>query len=262
MREVFSCLQMDFRRAFWSPRFAFAVIGTAIALYSTVFQEILPGMSCSLYYYNMSLGGIAPLIMVAVPYSMSFCSDWRNRFIRPCIIRSNPAGYAFSKIFTCGISTTAAIALGHILFLLALLTKYPFLDPGSSWSNYGGYGYFDNVIIAGHPILFIMIKIFLAALLGSMLATIALCISTKIPNIFVVITSPILAYYAIMNTCVILRFPVWINLNALYHAGLQYAVKGTTTGQTLLYVFGITVVICTLLGVVFYRNVKEKLENG
>lgn len=201
MNRIFHALRSDMRRVFLSLGFLVAVGGTLLLCFFGFFIWGERVESCMYGYGLMETASTEQLclILCAVPYAVCFCSDWRNNYIRPSVMRTSPRIYAVSKSIACACSGGAALFLGKLLFLLALMLRFPLVCANDSGVQNMMTGAYQTILAQHHYFLFLLLRIFIESLRGTFFSLLALCISTWIPNVFVALFSPVLAFYFLVN---------------------------------------------------------------
>ncbi len=252
---------MDARRAFFSWGFLISIVGILLT-YLIGLNDQWGFMKDAFYGFDiMHVKSPRMLLLVlgALPYAMSFCSDWRNQYIRPSAIRTSPGKYAASKITACSLSAFCAVFIAELVLVLVLLTQHPLVDAGKSSLQGYQMGPFADVIASGQYFLFVLIQICIEGFLCALFAVAALWVSVYIPNIFVVLASPVLMYYFLINFIGnVLRLPGLMQINYIYNGNCK--VGGSLT--SFLYPLGVTIALCALLGALFVKGVKRRLSDG
>lgn len=248
------------RRAFGSWGFWAAVLGTSLLCFFSAFatdsvQNVI------LCYTGLGITSIhrLNLILCAVPYAVCFCSDWRNNYIRPSVMRASPKCYAVSKCIACACSGGAALFLGELVFVLILMLKYPMMPANSMESGYLSVQGYQVLLVQHRYFLYLLLLIFVESLQGTFNSLLALCMSTWIPNVFVALFSPLLAFYFVMNLLSgILKVPGWLGIENIFTAHFTFG----GAPQTFLYQLFFALVICVIFTLLFVYGVKRRLSDG
>ena len=102
-----------------------------VVSYASISDEISFNRGDVLYYMELFImqGSFTMIILFigVIPYGLSFCIDWENRFIRTNIIRVSCRSYAWAKVIVVATSSAAVILLGHLLTTCLLSLHMPLL---------------------------------------------------------------------------------------------------------------------------------------
>lgn len=264
---MFKILGTDLKKSFTFPGFYMALIGVCVLNLLNLLDEIrifTVKEDCSvLYLYEArhSLGAFSILILFlcALPFGLNFCTEWNNDNTKYCLIRTSKNKYGWSKVIVTALTGFLACQIGYMLlvFLLNLyLPLYPYDTP--RLESYIIHSQFPQIARA-KTIYYFFISTLPESFSFSFLAVIALYISSKITNVFVVLSSPILFYYGwnflsgSLGFPYILCWPTFMYTGILTDFGSYYSLLCTA----IYYLFGIV-----LVGAVFVRNMKRRFENA
>ncbi|MCL1853518.1 MAG: hypothetical protein FWF88_10915 [Peptococcaceae bacterium] len=271
MRELVGYLRVDLKRAFVSPIFLLAAIGMALLLYISVDPEIklahmrdYPQQVIYLYETSLSYGfGQIALILGALPFGASFCLDWNHQFLKLLVIRADMARYATSKVFVCFLSGFSAIVLGQILFILILSIGFPLADPHSGTFENLSFSTYGFLLQQGHYALYFLFPVVAFGLGAAFYALMALLISTRIQNVFVVLTSPIIVMTLLQMLIGILNrivdLPFWANPMFLLHGRFD---QMPTLWASIAYQVGGIGLLSAGSGVIIALQMKRKVIHG
>lgn len=195
-------MRVDLCRAIFSLRF---VLAAFLSLFWTVFNgvfDIFLNHSISSlevpYVLNQALTGDFGLGMLilsisAVPFSTSYLTDRKFGFARYAINRVGLRVYGLSRVISVAISANlAAISASSLLLAIFSLTGAPHVIP--SRANYLNGNYLDLVYQYG-PMVYYVVRLTIFGLSCSTAAVFSLLVSTLIPNSYVSLISPLVAYY-------------------------------------------------------------------
>ena len=130
MKNIIGALRIDYRRSL-SFLFAFGIMLFVVVSYASISDEISFNRGDVLYYMELFImqGPFTMIILFigVIPYGLSFCIDWENRFIRTNIIRVSCRSYAWAKVIVVATSSVAVILLGHLLTTCLLSLHMPLL---------------------------------------------------------------------------------------------------------------------------------------
>lgn len=100
---------------------------------------------------------------------------------------------------------------------------------------------------------------FVKAFCAGFFAMFSLWLSTKIPNIFVALTSPVILYFLWENLAVILKFPSQLQISTVAKGHLFIA---GSFWETLLYPLSLFGLLGLVFGIFFTNSEREVVENG
>lgn len=261
MKKFFSNARVDLRRAFFSFEFLLSVAGMCAALFLSVSSQlraIVNGLMQSnvLNLYDLAhFQGFSLLsaIFATLPYSISFCIDWNNQFIRSVVIRTNIRTYGISKTLTCALAGGSAVALGEVLFILLLCLYFPLVGPQSNLTNSG----YVSLLSGGHFIVFFAFQILVKFFAAVFFSVLALWISTYLTNVFVTLAVPILSFYFLITIPRVIGIPMRWFYNALM--GSAYA---DNPYGSLLYSIVVCSLLSILMGILVVGQIRRRLEHG
>lgn len=260
-KEFFTCFPMDAKRAFFSIPFLISILCIFLALVSTGSEELIPGLvnhtsSSAIYYFQWSMSGVTVIAMAAIAYSTSFCSDWKNGFTVLVIGRSNPLAYSLSKVMVSYAAGAGAYILGCFLYLGVLCVFFPF-SKGSGDIGLGGF--YTELLAQGKVIIYLNTVILIGGLQNGLYSALAMFFSFSMPNVFVIISAPVLTYYFIANVFDMIHPPFWIDLWGVYRAGIFHHIKGFPVWANNLYIFGFTTIVVVALGLAASKILGKRL---
>lgn len=262
MNDIFHALRSDMRRAFGSWSFLIAVVGTSTMLFFGLFTESVGQAESVLNAYHIAEGASFKslnLIFCAVPYATCFCSDWTNNYVRPSVMRTSPKCYAVSKSIACACAGGAALFLGKLIFVLSFIVRAPMAPTNVSEIIEQIGGGYQNLLVQHRYFLFLLLLLFVESLQGTFCSLLALYFSTWIPNLFVVLFIPLLAFYFVMNLFSgVLKVPGWLRIENIFTSYFTFG--GILT--TFLYQIFFALIICIIFTLLFVRGVKRRLSDG
>lgn len=253
------------KRIFLSKGFWGACIGIAAMNLLGVYQEMdaMSGMKTSVFYLyeiaNYVNFWVLYLLFAAIPSASLFCSDWENRFFRLSVVRSSKRVYGAANALACCCSSFLSVFIGEWLFVFILRINRPFLTP----ENFVSFG-LDNTVfnifmsetkILGYFMFGILVKAFCAAFFS----VFSLWLSTKITNIFVALTSPVILYFFLENIGVILKLPSHLQISTVAKGHLMVA---GSLARTVFYPIALFGGLALVFGIFFVNNAKRRIENG
>lgn len=256
-------LATDFRRAFGGIRFWGLCVGVAFLLFCNTlnsgyveYVSFLSAVTSSSFSFTTEI----LLILATLGYGTCFCEDWKNREIRNILIRCNLRSYAASKILTCAVSAVSILFVGRLLFGGLELLITPSVYESESSNFYQNPMGFDALYAQGNWMEWFLLQEFRLSLEGAGFAVLSLCVSTLMVNPFVVFTLPIFAYFILglimqYNP----NFPWFFQIYQVYENS-SFAFQNITVHMFC--TICITVGVCAVLGCLFLRGVRRKMEDG
>ncbi len=206
------------------------------------------------YFPNNFYGAFVFAPLMALPYGLSYCRDYKAGILRQIVMRTGVFTYCKGKIiatflssFLAGSVSIAICVLGmHLFAPLADATDISMLnEPFGSW------------IIAGKYARYFMIFIFLMSLWCAIYGMAVLCISSYCRNTYVSIAVAVTGNYV----CTVMQNVVgW---NALYRPKSWFTCWLTPFSDRMtsgICIAG-TMVLAVISTAVFYRKVKKCIQN-
>lgn len=257
MKNFISVLSGDLKRALISLKFLLAILGLillfVIGLYSKQFFSETPVVLYAELLISMLSYNIVFLVFGAIGGTMLFCTDWENKYFRVMLTKTTATKYATSKAITCFLSAFLIVFLSYWLLIGVLST---FCSVYQSWVIGGVYSNLDSEEGA---YIYIFIKSLFMSLCAGMLSVFALWLTTKIPNIFVALSTPILTYYVIDIIGDIFNWPSYWEIESLTY-GYVNANGNPTVSFT--YTVLVFLVFTLLFSIMFVISAKRRFKNG
>ena len=260
MKDLLSNIRMDLPRAFFSYAFFLSVFGVCMALFFSIVPQLRASANGSMQLDVLNLYNLAHFqgfsilsaIFATVPYSLSFCMDWNNQFIRSVIIRTDVRSYSISKVLTSALAGGSAVALGEALFIIFLYLNFSLV--GANDLNSLEYG---NLISEGHFIIFFVLQTLIKFFAAAFFATLALWISTYFNNVFVTLAVPVLSFYFLIT----IPLMIGISMRWFYNA-LMGGAYANNLYASALYSFLICCLLIILMGILATEQIRRRLEHG
>ena len=204
-------------------------------------------LSCSYGFY------VFFFLCAAIPYAASFLADTENHYLQLLLKQMPPAAYSLSRCLAVAVSGFLAVSAAMGLFLLFLWLQYPFQT--SDAISYSGWA---SLIEDGNPILYLLINVWLTGATGGVFAVLALALSTKVKNSFVVLTFPVLLYYLVSVLATTLKLPLWMDISVM----LYVPVDNGNLPRSLLYVSSSLLVLFMFACFIFTWQIGRLRNNG
>lgn len=208
----FRALRVDLHRAIVSPGFPVTVAGMLAWLFFNGSFEVLLNRSLQFfgipYVLDRAISGtdglgMLYLVIAAVPYSASYLTDRESGFDRYAAERVGPSTYVLSRVLSVALTSFLSFFLAGGLYLGGLcLTGAPHTVPGGGEILSGDY---TDLVFQVGPWCYYLVRLTITGLTCAMSAVFSLWISTLIPNRYVALLSPLIAWY----TYTVLIFVVW-----------------------------------------------------
>lgn len=270
MRYLWGNLRSDIERSFYGPSFAIAVAGVVLSMLMGCTSELqyFKGQSMDvLTFFGMTHSfGFAQMLPVfcALPFATCFCTDWNHMYIKACCVRGSPGAYAASKVALSAFTGSIAIAFGQIIYLWILSLAMPIYNPDIE-KNFSVPVFNDLVSNGSYVPLYFLYRILIWAAFFALFAVIALWISTFIPNVFVVLSTPVIIYFLVTTIDSSILGMVseksayrYISFNTLYNANLNMG----DDLKSLLYPIGFCILLIAIFGVMAGINMKRRIQHA
>lgn len=202
----FYTLKMDLKRMFQSWKFYIALLGISILTFMNVWPEVIASeYNCSIYYLVNARGGIsafllATTVLVVFPFGLSYREDVKNNYINNIRSRINVKVYGWSHGLTTALGAFLVVFLGYTLCFIILSFKIQIISTEEieliqRYYFEQGLTVYEKVLYTGQEFFYFILVFAIEALGYSFMAMLALMLSVKIENSFVLLSTPILFYY-------------------------------------------------------------------
>lgn len=144
MKNFLRAFFTELKRSIFSVKFPAMVVLAAAAYFVGCIEElkVSRGLKSAdvLYFFELmhNIGSFTMLSVLCctVLNCTTFLRDRKSGYYRHCVIRSGKKIYAGAKFLSCVISGGAILALGEILFVIALSAmKFPLVSENSSMAD-------------------------------------------------------------------------------------------------------------------------------
>jgi hypothetical protein len=244
----------------FAKEFVFATIGMCMALFISIITDLNVPSGDVLYFYQLThTQGFSMLYLelAVLPSATGFCSDWNNKFVYPICNRLSPNIYCKSKIISTAITAGLVIIFSESIFAMALRLSMPFSSISDMAHQIAEQSPFGSLIEQKKYISYFAIIIILRAFVASVFSLTALWVSTHITNTFVTLTSPVIAYYLLINISKSIQLPYYLDLYTVFSGKLKIVDP--------FFSFIYVVVFCLLFGLLFgclsSKQIKRRLYN-
>lgn len=251
-------ISIDRRRAFGGWLWA------AGALYALLFiinvsSELLEdwGSAMVLFEYSRNMGHTLWLtpMMAALPFSMSFCADWKSRYYICGVMRAGKRRYVFSKLCCCALSGGAALAAGMAFFIVLLYIRF---NPADDFMiEFMEYVNMQQVLEHGAYAQYFAGIVYLQFIAGAFWALSALAFSAWYPNALFTLCFPLFLYRLALEISDLSGAPAWTSLPLLADGMVAMDYWPTLAVATAVFA-GLSVICC----LVFRLGVYRRLNNG
>lgn len=261
MQLFLRTLQTDFQRILLSKRFLLSMLAFLAVSAVTLAQEMpyFDRESSVMYIRLMQsyLGFyVVYLLFAAIPGVPVFCTDWENRFYRYTVLRCTKNIYAVSKVIVCAVSAFSLVFLAEWLFIIICrLMGFPLTEP-NFLNNLGAYDIFSA---PGKTYIYLLIVITIKSACAAFFSVLALWLSTRITNPFVVLAAPILAYELFNTVLMACRVPSVFLISTVAKG---QAIVGDSAGISFLYSVLYFTVFTVIFSLLFIRDCKRRIRNG
>lgn len=209
------------------------------------------------YWFNSyGFGGVyspsfMPMLVVSI-YATSYCKEFLSHNDRLIIGRLGCKKYGISKIIVNALISGITVSLAGSLFILFASFFKPLYNANRDIEAVG-FPYFKFLKL-GNGILYFIIALYLAFLMGILWSTISLMVSSFITNSYIVIATPFLFSFIISRIYVVLQTPVQFRLD-YWLAGLS----GYHSDETTLLLCSMTVlVIIITCSIIFCKQIERR----
>lgn len=260
MKVFLNTLYSDLKRLIFSKVFLGALLTYILVSFLTLAQEVQDIGDTSIMYIRMIqeyLGFyIIYVLFAAISCTPVFCVDWENRFYRYSVVRSSPNYYAVSKAIACFFSSFSFIFLGEWIQILILrLINLPLTD--LRFEN--NLGIFDAFSKPDKVLIYFLLTILLKSLNAGFLSVLSLYLSSKIPNIFVALATPILSFQILSTVANALRAPDYFVIRKISLGQININDSFTQSFLYSVFFYIVLTALCTLL---FVKNCKRRIQYG
>ena len=255
------CFVSDLRYMIISYIFLISCVSYVGISIISIIDEMKAFPDSSAFYlytvYNFYPFSLLFLLFAVLPGGGSFCVDWENRYYRYRIIRYGKKKYAVSKALSCSISAAILVFISQLSFIFFLCIGRNVLAKGDEQMMLGRIYY---PLMNKYDIwIYFLIRILMVSACAALFSVLALWLSTKIINIFVVLASPIIIYYFFDNLSVALKFPFFLSISKIVRGAIEIQAG---PGFTLLYSVCFFLILTGGLIYAFYRGCRKRCENG
>lgn len=266
-------LFLDFKQAVVSKNF---ILSVALVAFFYILGSLDSIVECIEYdseitIFNMydmaafSTFSLLAYILCTLPYANSFSVDYKSNYCRFVVKRSGKRAYACSKVIITAFSGTLCLILGEMIFLMVCSFLGPAIDEPtlSEFSNYTSTNAYTNItnsnmLLSGNYIGYFLLKTINRGLIGSFLSLIALGVSVKIQNYFVITASPLLIYYFIQNfTMNFLKLPDFLNIANIFNGDIAVI----DSRYTFVYAMLFALVLSAFIGFFVARGIERKISD-
>lgn len=260
-------LKTDFKKAFSFSEFYLAFAGICFINLFNLYDEIrifTVREDCSvlyLYQARHALGAFSVLILFlcAVPYGLNFCTEWNYQSARYHLIRTSKNKYGWSKVIVTAATSFLACQLGYMLLILLLNIYLPLYPYDAQRLEIYILGSQFAELARAKTLSFFFISTLPESFSFGFLGVVALYVSSKMPNIFVVLSTPILFYYGWNFLSGSFQFPYLLCWPTFMYTGIitKWGPNLSILCTFLYYLIGIV-----LFGGLFVINIKRRVEHA
>lgn len=191
---VFKLLRVDLSRAFRSWSLVIGMLGCFLALWfnGVHMWSDTANVEPVSYIQECLFDGFVQLIYVIclAPFAAGYLIDRKNYYLRFLVIRTDADSYSVSKCIAVWLSSAAAAGGGFLL--LVVVAYLQFTPHVGSRVGYDGY---EALLAQGKDGQYILFRLLLLMAAAGMFAVFGLLVSTALPNIYVVLASPLVFTY-------------------------------------------------------------------
>ena len=253
MKFFIQNIKVNVHQIFFSPLYLISILGTTI-LVALVMQSYvgIDGNSVT-YLLDLSMPKKIVVILAAIPYSASFCTDWNHQYIQPMISRTGIKSYIFAKFFVNFLFSFSVTFIGLLIAVGIYSFQFPLIN--YEYQDIGSFSPYQSLITNSSPFIYILMKSAVFSLASGTWSAAGMMFSSFIPNYFVTITSTIVFSYIIEEFTTL--FPRPFNLYVVTSSQGDYG--GAT--RSFLFFMGIFFLYTLTFGLIFRFQVNRRLLN-
>lgn len=253
----------NLRQRIVSPSFAVMTIFAALSYVLSSIDELKYAWafhsSDVLYFWDISQNigyftSISILCCTAINCT-AFLNDYHSNYYRNCVLRSGKLSYTLSKYLSCVITGGLTLALGLVIFILILKTRFPLVavDSGclEQYIRSSDLIFTGKLLEGGHYVGFFAVQTMLAFLFGALWSAVGICLSVFITDKYVASFSPYIIWYTSRHILSGM-FRTEVVFNGNYNIG--------GVGGSILWAVAYFGVIIIVLGVVFCNKAGRRCE--
>lgn len=253
----FRMIKTDFKRMFLSPRFYFAILGTALVTILNFAQEAVQiGSLASVYYLLKNSHGVGAFfevfsVLAVLPFALSYWEDRRNGYRGFIETRVGRNRYCWSHLLVTFSGAAICIFLGMSIGYGVLLFRMPLIRAEELEA-------LESNLVLGNgtnPLPYLAAKLWVEAVKYAFMAVFALMVSGQIKNLFVLFSTPVLFYYASLLLMSALPLPNWMAWYGLDGGSVK-------NSRELFIITGYFLVLTLIEGIIFTCMVKRGEQNG
>ena len=259
-------LASEMRRAFISPLF---LVGVAVSFAGLLFSgvpDLSAGEASSMdalavfrfaYCFNNSFWFV--VVGAALPFSGSFCEDYRSGELRFLLVRESRWRYLLSKLAACAVSGGAVVVLACSLFFglcASLRPEVVSLETGE-WRDLAGYEPFVELLVEGNTALYWVLFCCSQFCYGAFWAAFGFTVSLFALYRYAAYAAPLIGAIAFVQIIHLGLWPARLNL-----ASLAYAQSFGGSLQTLLIVAGVYGALCFVMLLVCGGRLKAVVDRA
>lgn len=264
---MFKILKTDLRKAFSSSEFYLALVGVCVLNFMNLFDEMrihtVKEYCFVLYLYEArhALGAFSILILFlcALPFGANFCSEWNHGNTKYNLIRTSKNKYGWSKVIVTALTGFLACQIGYMLLIYLLDLYFPLYPTDLELLDIYIRNSSFKEIARAKKYYYFFISTLPESFSFGFLAVVALYVSSKITNTFVVLSAPILFYYGWNFLCGTLRFPYILCWPSFMYRGID---TNLGSGISLLFTMLYYLIGIIIVGALFVKNIKRRIENA
>ncbi|MCI8464520.1 MAG: hypothetical protein HFI63_01490 [Lachnospiraceae bacterium] len=266
-------LKSDLNRLFHGKRLYISILLVfGIAFLGLVPEIRAAGGSVSVYYLINARHGlgaffVAMTTIVALPFGLGYAEDVKYNYIHCLHSRQGLYIYGTAHILTTAIGGFLTVFVGYLLFYGGALLKFPLCDSHdmemlAELVLVGGASVYERLLLSEFPISYLICVCATEAMGYSFLATLTVAASTRVKNIFIILSVPLIFHYGSTLLCEMLELPGVFRWYYVLSSGGFLANLNLNIWRTMLFVFLYFFSFICIVGVVFISGMEKKYKNG
>lgn len=243
------------KRIFFSPCVYLCIIFTALISFSGMPKEnfISEGV-LSAFDGMLDISSYRKLIMIfaCIPFTSTFCREYRSGYISFVTARGTPRKYILSHIVLCFFTAFITAAVGMAVSVFLPCCVYDFFIPADDINS----GAIVSLYYTGHEYLFFILKLFDYSFSIAAWSISGLALSSIFVDPFIAAASPLVFSYMLEMFTVDSRwFP------DLWHLSLSYTDISDNAFTSCVYIIAVFLVPAVIFAVIFGQVTVRRLRN-
>ena len=263
MKRIFAA---ELKRAV-NYRWIISIIGVLFSICFDSWNDLINGITSKTGYvhyifWNSSWGGVCRSyflpIFAALPFALSFCAEYKSHSFPYILSRESKKNYCMIKYIVNALCGGAVVGIATALLLFLLSSVFPMVDERYYVEDIQIFDRMHMWSALHHPAQYICIEILSGFLRGVLWSSVALCVSVYLTDAMVVLASPYIISFMVVQAYRLFRIDDTYRLDKLLTGNMIIKSSVYTVG-----ICTICVALITFAGyILFWRAVRWRLKNG